>query len=236
MDLQQLFRWTQELEILGENGDVVVLNGKPLVLYQRVIGDADLAIARKHALKASRILRGKLRDKETDEHLALLPSYGDAPDQVLRNMALYTEALDLRRRALDIAEQPRKPTTLHSEASLEDQEDYEAAMDKYYEDKEAAVTEKMRELTSARDKELQGLSKEALVEQFLSSAITSLCQTEMLNVFNSWCTYMGTYRDKKMKIHAFSDYDNFNNSAPELKSQVIAGYLRLEVGGGSLKN
>jgi len=235
MDLQQLFRWTGELEILDGNNEVVVLNGKPLILYQRVIGDADLAIARKHGLKASKSLRGKLRDKTTDEHIAMLPSYEDAPDQVLRNMALYTEALDLRRRAMDLAEEPRKPVKLHSEATLEDQENYEAAMDKYYVDKEELVTEKMKELTTAREAELQTLGKEALVEQFLNSAINSICQRQMLDTFNSRCAYLGTYRGKRMKALAFNDYGSFDNSAPELKSQIIAGYLRLEVGGESIK-
>ena len=235
MDLQQLFRWTRELEVLDGNSEVVVLNGKPLVLYQRVIGDADLGIARKNGLKASKTLRAALRDKETDEHIAMLPAYGDAPNHILRNMALYAEALDLRRRAMDIAEQPRKPVKLHSEATLEEQENYEAAMDKYYVDKEELVTEKMKELTTAREAELQTLSKEALIEQFLNSAINSICQRQMLDVFNSWCAYLGTYRGKRMKARAFDNYKSFDNSAPELKSQIIAGYLSLEITGESIK-
>ena len=235
MDLQQLFRWTRELEILDGDGEVVVLNGKPLILYQRVIGDADLGVARKQGLKASKALRGNLRDKTTDEHIAMLPAYSDAPEQILRNMALYAEALDLRRRAMDMAEEPRKPVKLHSEATLEEQENYDTAMDKYYEDKEELITKKMKELTTAREAELQALSKEALVEQFLNSAINSICQRQMLDTFNSWCAYLGTYRGKRMKARAFNDYGSFDNSAPELKGQITAGYLSLEIGGESIK-
>ena len=125
MDLNQLFKWKGELVIKDKNGEPVVVGKRTLILYQRVLGDADLTTVRKKALKASRKLRRELLDSDSDAHLAMIPEYETMDDNILRNAVILSEALEIRRVAMDTAQKPKEPKELVVGASLEEQEDYE---------------------------------------------------------------------------------------------------------------
>lgn len=236
MDLENLFRWKGELTIKDRNGEPVIVRKRPLVLFQRIIGDADLVKARKEALKASRTLRRTLRDETSDNAIAMLPDYKTMDKEALKNMTTVAEALILRRQAANLVPAAKEIKPPGSNATLEQQEEYEAALEKSSEDYTKAINEKLQELMELRLKELSEMNRDHLAKTFLGATIDSLCQAEMLNVFNNWCTYLGTYSDKAMTKRAFKSYQTFDNSATELKDQVIRGYLMLEMGGEDLKN
>ena len=236
MDLSTLFRWTGELEVLGRDGEPVMSRNRPLILYQRIIGDADVTIARKHALKASRDLRRLLKDRKSDSYAALVPDYTEMDDTVLRNSVILSEALELRQRALDTIERPRKPLELTSDATLEDRENYLTETEEYDKMVDDLLNEKFEQLAKTRKEQLEQLDKDTLVDLFLVSIVESLCRAEMLRIFNTWCAYLGTYSNKQMNKRAFKSYHNFDNAASELKSLVIGGYMRLEIEGETLKN
>lgn len=236
MSLQDLFRWKGKLEIKDRHGEPVIIGKRPLILHQRVVGDAELTTARKHALKASRSLRKELRSETSVSYATYIPDYDETDDATLQKMVVFAEAVSLRRRALNTAKQPRKVDPLHSEATLEEQEEYEAATEAYDEAVKKAVDDKLIELTKQREKELEKEARPALVSYFISAAVDTACQTEMLRVYNEWCAYLGTYKDKRMLQRAFTDYKTFNNLAPDLKAQVLKGYIVLEIGGEDLKN
>jgi len=236
MDLEKLFLWKGEITIKDRSGEPVIIRTKPLVLYQRVIGDADLVHARKQALKASRKLRKSLRDQTSDSAASMLPDYESAEPKLLCNMIVMAEALSLRRQATELVSRPKEPKSPKSGATLEDQEKYEAKLEEntkvYLDD----INTKIRELMDKRIEELKAMDNKLLPDIFLNATINSLCQAEMLNVFNSWCAYLGTYSDRNITKRAFKAYNSFDNSATELKEQVIRGYLSLEMGGEDLKN
>lgn len=236
MNLENLFRWTGELEIKDRYGKPVEVRSKPLVLYQRLIGDADITIARKSALKASRSLRRSLRDQESDTHAALVPDHEDMEINVLQNAIILADALDFRQRAQTEVEKPRKPTDLPDEPTLEERENYLTALEEYDKEVERLVGERFRLFVDTRQEELEKLDRESLVDLFLISIVDSLCRAEMLRIFNSWCAYLGTYSDKAMAKRAFKSYPGFDNAASELKEAIITNYMMLEIGGEDLKN
>ena len=101
---------------------------------------------------------------------------------------------------------------------------------------EEAIQKKSKELADKRLEELEDIPRKKLVDIFLATVIDSLCRSEMLREFNSWCAYFGTYKDKRMKTLAFSNYAAFSNASPYLKSQILDRYIELELGGEDLKN
>ena len=234
--LDTLFKWQGELEIKDGKGEVVLVNDKPLIVYQRVVGDAELIRARKQALKASGSLRRELRDKTSDSHIAMIPDYEALDDETLSRMILLSEALDIRTQAISLAEKPKEPKELDSDATLEQQEEYEAALEAHSKAIEKAVQEKSKQLADKRIEELEEVQREKLVKIFMTTVVDSLCRSEMLRVFNSWCAYLGTYKSKRMKTLAFSNYAAFDNASPELKNQILDSYIGLELGGEDLKN
>ena len=234
--LDNLFKWQGELEIKDNKGEVVLVNAKPLIVYQRVVGDAELIRARKQALRASGSLRRELRDKTSDSHIAMIPDYEALDDETLSRMILLSESLDIRTQAIALADKPKEPKEPDSDATLEQQEIYEAAVEAHTKAIDEAVQEKTKELADKRLEELKDISREKCVKIFMTTVVDSLCRSEMLRVFNSWCAYLGTYKSRRMKARAFSNYAAFDNASPELKNQILDSYIGLELGGEDLKN
>jgi len=236
MDLENLFKFTRELPILNEKGEQVVIGKKKLVLYQRIIGDAELTTARKKALKASRILRKELATSESENAQALIPDYNEVDDDTLVRMIILADSLDIRRLANSRAQKPKEPKKLKSDASLEQQEEYEHAMEEWPKKVSEAIDKEITSIIELRTAELNKLDRDAKLKLFIESTIEGLCRTEMLRIFNSWCTYLGTYADKPMTQRAFKSFPSFDNASSELKEQVIRGYVELDISGEDLKN
>jgi len=236
MKLNELFKWTGELTIRDKDGEPVIVRKRSLVLHQRIIGDSDLGLARKMALKASRELRKELKDETSNSFAAMIPDYEDIEDGVLANMVILASSPEIRRAAIDQADRPREPLEPDQDASLEVQEDYETELEEYKTAINEAIDTKVGELIQARSEELKELSRVELTKLFLESTVRSICQAEMLRTFNSWCSYLGTYRDRKYTTRAFASYAEFADAATELKSQILNGYLMLEIAGTDLKN
>lgn len=236
MILENLFKWNNELVIKNLNGTPAQIKGKDVVLYQRIIGDAELGRARKNALKSSRRLRASLRDKTTDEHISLIPEYDTLTVDELRNSVILAEGFQIRREATDTTSPPKLPKSPSSNATLEEQESYETALEDYNKELSKAIDEKTKEIMERRAKELEGVDRATLATNFVNAAIDSLCQAEMLRIFNFWCAYFGTYKDKAMRTRAFKSFDSFDNTSTQLKDQIIGGYVLLQLNGENLKN
>lgn len=237
MNLDNLFKWHRELEIKDTKGDPYIPEGEkePLTLYQRVIGDADLSEARKAALRASRQLRKELKDADSSEYASLMPEFEQMDNAALRSAIIITRAPQIREQAEETANKPKYPAEPPSDASLEERENYQHELDTYDERVAVAVEEKTNELIEQRNNELKKHGRDKLVKIFTNSVIDSICRRRMLDTFNSRCAYYGTYIDKAMTRHAFSSYEAFENATPELKSQIISAYIRLELDGGEVK-
>lgn len=236
MNLEDLFKWKGKLTILDAAGEPVIVRKKPLVLYQRVVGDAELMTARKKALASSKRLRRNLRDEASEDALTLLPDHERLSQEALSTMLVLAETLTLRRVADKRAKKPKRPAKPKSDATLEQQEKYETALDEYATKAAQAIEEELRKLIESRRNEALEMEHDVLINLFLEATIDSLCRTEMLRVFNSWCSFYGTYSDKAMTKRSFKSFKSFENATPELREQIIGGYVTLEIGGKDLKN
>lgn len=234
MDLENLFKWSNNFVIKDKQGNEVEVDGKPLTLYQRVVGDAELAEARKNALYASRKLRKALRDEASAERATLLPEYEDMTNEELKNAIILTEGTQLRRRAEEMADLPKYPVKPKGD-SLEAEEEYQIALDNYEKKKREEVNKQLEKILNKKKEELKGLHTETLQERFIEAVIKTIARSRMLEVFNQWCAYLGTYKDKAMTKRAFKSFEAFDNSATELKEQILDHYIELEFGGGNLK-
>lgn len=236
MELSELFKWKQELPIYDAKGNEVLVRTKPLVVHQKVLGDFDINVARKEALKASRAMRIDLKLATSDSSMALMPDYADADDDTLTNMIVLSEAFEMRRKASSDAKKPKEPRKPGTDATLEEQETYEAAMAEYPAAIAKALDDHVSILIKKRLEALKKFNRKDLESLFVSAVTESLCQAEMLRAFNDWCAYLGTYTDSKCTERAFKSFDEYVNASTELKAQLIMGYTRLEMGGENLKN
>lgn len=234
MKLENLFKWQSSFEVKDENGKVVMDGDKPLTLYQRVVGDAELSEARKNALYASRKLRKELKNEASRDHAILLPDYEDMNKQELQNAIILTDSTQLRRRAEEQADLPKYPTKPKDD-SLEAQEEYQVAIDEYDDKRKEAIDKEVENLIKQRQESLKELTKDELQDLFIESVIRTMARSRMLEEFNKWCAYFGTYEDKAMNRRAFKSFETFDNAAPELKRQILDNYIDLEFSGGELK-
>jgi len=236
MNLDKLFLWTKEYTITGRDGNPTLVNGKEIKVYQRIVGDSELIRARKKALSASRDLRRKLKDRDSEEHKSMIPDYEPLENAGLIEAIALSEVHSLRAEAAKTANYVQKPVAPHSEADLEAFEEYDEALEKYEKEKEEATRKRLTELTQKRTKELENLSREELEDLYVREVASAIAQLEMLKVFNEWCTYMATYLDKKFTQPAFDSFEDFSGASSLLKDQLTASYIDLEVSGDDLKN
>ena len=236
-NLENLFRWSHKLVINNKAGEPAESKaGKGYVVYQRIIGDNELSIARKMALKASRELRRNLRDVDSPEHAALVPTYEDLNDKELKNAILLASAQKLRQEAIRTAGLPKRPKEIGVDATLEQQEEYEVAVETFETEILELRSKKMTEIADRELKALEGRERDELVMNFVDSMIEGLCSREMLETFNAWCTFYGTYSTKTFKTREFSSFANFSSCVPLVKDQLLSGYIRLDMSGDELKN
>ena len=234
MNLENLFKWNNNFVVKDKQGNPVEVNGEPLTLYQRVVGDAELSEARRQALYESRNLRKALRDEASVEHSTLLPEYEDMSNEELKNAIILTEGGELRRRAEQMADLPKYPVK-PKDGSLEDEEEYQVALDTYEDKKQEAINKQLRKLINRRKEDLKGTHLDNLRKQFIEAVINTISRSKMLETFNYWCAYFGTYKDKAMTKRAFKSFETFDNAATELKEQILNHYIELEFSGGELK-
>lgn len=235
MNIEDLFKWNKELEIQDQDGAPVIMDGDALVLYQRVVGDAEQSKARRKALEASAKLRSELRHNAPGEYSTYFGDIESMDNEDLKNAIVLSEMPRLRQRARDQAMLPPKPKKPTDSPTLEEQEQYQQDMDAYDEEVEEVVDAKTDELVKARREELKGLHRDTLVGEYREGVIDAVCRSEMMTVYNSWCAYLGTHKDEAMTKRAFSSYEKFENASALLKEQVIAGYIHLELTGDELK-
>jgi hypothetical protein len=226
--IENLFKWSRETPILDSKGEQI---GK---VYQRLCGDADIQKARITALRYSRELRIKFKDKNSDEFLAYVDGYNDLNKSQLTDLILFNELISIR----DKVEKgfnfpfPKEPDI---EANTEDWEEYQSLQDTY----ESRRLEKLNELLTKeiqnRREELESESFEFLQDAVILSKISGLCENELKVRFMEMVTYLGTFRDKKMKKRAFSSFQDFLDAPDILKNQLMEGYNSLEISSINLK-
>lgn len=233
--LDGLFKWTHKVELENSFGEPITdANSNPVVVYQRIVGDAELDLARQTALRASAILRKRLRSRDSISRLIHVPDYSQMAKENIVALIILNEMSDMRSKASRELQYPF-PQSPGQDASLEDQEKYQEAVDNYFDERNEKIREETNRMATERKKVLDKYSKDRLQEIYEESAIDLQCKNEVNKVMQEMMTYLGTYRSDKFKHRAFSSFNAFRNAATHIKAQLIKAYNELEMSGEKLK-
>jgi hypothetical protein len=228
VNIDNLFGWKGEFILRDLNKEIGTV-------YMRLIGDADINRARVYALRESAKLRRLLHDKNSDEYLALVsPAEFFTQEQLLDTIiGLYIRNFAQDASSEIILDLPPEPG---SDASLEDQEEYQKEVDAYP-NKRTDVIRKFVEdrLKEKKDKLDNKTQEELFNNEYLPMALDTLCETRMMEAFRDMCVFLGTFKDKEYKNKFFTNFDEFSNIKTTIKNQLKEYYMSLELGIDELK-
>ena len=233
--LEGLFRWTQKVEIKDSFGEpYLTKTGVPVVVYQRIVGDAEIALARQTAIRSSAIKRRQLADPNSLDRLTLIPDYSLLEKDNLVGLIILSELQDLRAQASRdlVFPFPEQPS---ASATLQEQEENQEAIDTFHDRREVRLQEATKELVQMRRNELGAIRIDRLRKEHENAAINSVCREELLAVFNEMITYLATHDDAEYITRSYRTFNEFRNAASHLKRQLIEAYAMLELSGKDLK-
>lgn len=228
VNLSDLFKWKDEVVITDAEGE------EAAKVYMRILGDAEQNRARAEALRESGKLRKILQNPESDERLIYTEEVEPFDkEKVVTSIILLTigELYDQARDKVDIPF-PKEPG---SEASQEEQENYQEEVDEYPDKYTEAVEEEFEKLRKAELKRLKKLDEEALRGLYMEGMINRVCNNKLQDVYLDYCVYHGTFLDEDLKKKAFSNFSEYENSAKLVKDQLKNAYQKLSLTSERLK-
>lgn len=222
VDISRLFNWGKLVRVGGYE------------FYLRVAGDADINRARVYALRRSADLRKKLRDLDSDERVAFIADFDLVEKGNLVEVLLVSVTKAAMLETVEKVNIPF-PKELGSNASLEEQEKYQAEVDDWNNKREEAVrqfvtekVEKARELYTVK-------SKEELYAEYLRERINDLCEIEMRSAFIEYCLAQNTYTNSSCKEKVFNTVEEFRNLPTSVKDELQYEYNTIELSMDELK-
>lgn len=226
VDISPLFTWSKEFEIID--------NGISTPVFIRLLGDADINIARVAALRSSAVLRKKLKDINSDERLAYIK---DIDDLTMDSLIAVVTAFSMRSLSDNVVKNLKiKPPKLpRSDAKTSVHEKYQAEVDSYPERRQTEIRSGLEKEVDKLRKLLEKEDKVVVYNKYVNSMIDEICEQELMRVFKAWSAYLGSYKDGSLSERLFLSFDEFNNLQSYLKEQFISEYSKLELNGNDLK-
>lgn len=228
VDISKLFKWNRKAEVKDSNGEVV------LEVYLRLLGDADINRVRVAALRASASLRRKLNDPNSDEFLAYIPELEFVERESLIEGILIQSTRDFTQQALKELKF-NLPVEPHSEATLEEQEKFQAEVDAWSTKREDTVREYVLEKIERKREEISELPTEVLYKDYIKKLINFMCEEELMKTYREQSIFYGAYTDDTYTTKVFNSIEEYNNLSPIVKEQLQAQYIALELDGEDLK-
>lgn len=228
VNISKLFGWKGEKPIVDTTGKVI------LNVYMRLVGDADINIARTLALRDAAKLRSKMSDKNSDEYLAYTVPEDLLDKDTLIILILNLMIKDFSEEAISSIDIPI-PTEPDEHASQEEQEEYQKKVDNYPVERLKKLNEFVTEKTKQKEQELKQLPEDKLYALYIKTLTNRLCNNKLTETFQNYCAYAGCYKDNKYKEKFFSNFDEFLNLPPDIKEQIISNYQSLDLSGEELK-
>lgn len=229
VNISKLFAWGDKFEIYNK------YNNETVIVYIRLIGDAELNQARVYGLHKSSSLRKKLKDTTSFEYDAFIAGIYELDDKdKLVDLLCTLSMRNVVRNAYREIKTPA-PVEPKSDASLEAQERYQAEVDSWDERHTQAINEFVqkqldiiRTESSARDVAyLQGTCAGLYMDD--------LCEKEMMDAYKTFCVYSGTFSDEQYTTRLFTSVGEFENLPADVKIQFISHYDDLDMGIEQLK-
>ena len=228
VDIKNLFTWNKQIEIYSDTQE------EPIKVYMRLVGDAEVNRARVFALRKSAELRKKLKDEDSDEYFAYMVDSDNFEDEQLISYLVLENSRDLYQRVVKEIEVP-KPKEPKSDAEIEEQENYQLAIDEYPKKVHEAVTAKIKKELENVEANLRTKNREDLYASYKKTVTNTICEAEMYSMFKAMCTFFGTYRDEEMKERYFETFEEFQNLPTKVINQFFSKYDSLEMGMDALK-
>ena len=222
VDISKLFNWNKKASIFGVDGI------EKFDVYIRIVGDADWNRARVKALRASRELRQKFHDKNSDEYLAYIPIKEDVDKDSIIKMMLVLDMSNIRDTVIKNLNIPF-PKEPSEDATLEEQENYQIELDNFEESRRKKIIEEFEKLSEKKEKEFKKVTFDELFNEYVKNLINSLCSEELNKIFLEYTTFYGVYKDEDFNERYFKSFDEFNNLPTAIKSQLMQEYMNLDV-------
>jgi len=229
VDISQLFKWSKEVPLNDPFTGIV------MSVFIRLVGDADMNRAKAFGYRKSADLRKKLKTQDSDERVIFLAEL-DAftEEEAIRQAIFLLELPEYYQEALKVIDlkEPKEPK---SDAPLEEQENYQLAVDEYPSRYNKELERIMLEIREERREKLLEMSKESLYTLYENTVINRLCEEELKDEYYKMCVFLGTYMDDKFTAKAFNNYADFENIHPQLQVTLKQEYQNLELGTDLLK-
>lgn len=235
VQIGDLLRYKQKVD-LRNNGNVIA------TVWVRVLGDYDLQLSYRLSRIASARMRAALRTPGS-------PEYQDEIAVVSTNNTR-EECLDLIKRsklntffgeanAVINREDPPKIESIAVEPdapTLEEQERLDKMLEDQNKDYDAKIKQYMEEHAAIFEAELAEKPDDEIFEMAKFEISNILALQEFQNEVQAQKIYWGTFNDEKCKVRAFADIDEYKNSHPSIKNQLIAAYSAVELAPDDVKN
>jgi len=228
VDIKKLFEWSDVVTIFSKRGDPIQ------DFYIKVVGEADWNRARVWALRDSAELRKKLKIKDSDERVAFIQEREDATKEVLVEYILMLSMRDYTNEAVDNISLPY-PVAPKSTATLEEQEIYQAKIDKYAEIREEKIRKEILKVVDRERQKFLEMKIKELHTYYETITVNELCRNELNEKFLAYCTYLGTYKTDKLEERAFSSFEELANIPSHVKTQLMNKYAELDMTSDTLK-
>ncbi len=227
-DFAKLFRWKKKVEI--KSGEAVIGTA-----FIQLVGDVEYQEARNLALKGSRALRIKLRDKTSSEFAVNFSDVDVMTKDELINGIIISEISDYRDEAMLTMKDEPEPE-LPDNPTLEQQEDHEAKLEEIKDNKVKTLSAALEKRGEKRRKELDKADIEDIKKLYIVSMTNVKAVEEFARLFREYQVFKGTFKDENYKEPAFTSFEEFAEASPTLKQQLASAYIGLEISGEDLKN
>jgi len=230
MDISQLFKWKTEYTLVGLNKEPLSDElGNPIKVYLRIIGDNDLDIAKRYALKESK----KLREQYKKEYAEVLPDFEEFTQEELAALLVMNEASMIYKQAERDTE-VKYPTNTES-LFLEDEENYSDKVATYFDELVLKIDENAQKILDQRKNYYATLARDNLLKKVIRSYIDKIVESDMVKIYNDAILAFAVYKDSDCTERVFSDIDEVRNATQLLKEQLYAEYSKLVISDTDLK-
>lgn len=235
VDISKIFGWGRVFEIEDPTTGEILST-----IYMKLLGDADLNRARVFALRKSAELRRKLKDQNSDEHVAWIKDINELETDDIINLIVLFSGRELSKRAVEKVRIPT-PKPPKSKAGLEKMERFQKEVDEYPAKKQKAIADQIEIEINTLRTSLNGKSKEELYRQYVNILTDEFCEREAIIAFEDYQTFLGCYTDNTYKIRWFRDdkdepdFEKFDNLEPTVKAQFKDAYRSLDIDISELK-
>jgi hypothetical protein len=214
---------------------------EPLVVYIRRLTQVERDLCTAAARRASREMRRKLEEPESEERQLLVDDEINEYDlEAMRaawvNTKLVRRALKIHRLSLENRDETYVPEPEGDDVMPADVEKWENLVDKTEEEREQRVQESIVAAQRQLNDEVQELSEEELRRNASPSLIDTICSDIWTNEYVAQMISRGTFQDADATKPAFKTASDVKRLLPKALEAISKAHMGLLIDPESVKN